>query len=78
MRTLMLPLKDSDIDTRAKRRRVCNMIAKEVWRICETEEAYKNRIPGNLRGGYHYLYARVASDRLFDAYLTIAEAFEPF
>jgi len=78
MKTLTLPLKDSDIDTRAKRRRVCMMIGDAVWRVYEAEYAYKERIPENLKVGYRYLYARVASESLFDACLALYETFEPF
>jgi hypothetical protein len=78
MKTLTLPLKDSDIDTRGKRRRVCEMIADEIWHIYKAEDAYKNRIPQNIALGRCGLYARRATDDLFDAALTLGEAFEPF
>jgi len=78
MKKLTLPLKDSDLGTRAKRRRVCMMIGDAVWRIYEAEYAYKERIPENLKASYRYLYAKVASEYLLDASVTLYEAFEPF
>jgi len=78
MKTLTLPLKDSDIDTRAKRRRICMMLGDAAWSIYEAELAYKERIPENLTFGYRYLYAQVASEYLFDASMTLYSAFEPF
>ena len=78
MKTLLLPLKDNDIDTRGKRRRVCSLIAHEVMRVYEAEEAYKERIPQNIAQGYRYLYANVAAEELLDAGIMLYEAFEPF
>jgi hypothetical protein len=78
MKTLSLPLKDSDIDTRGKRRRACRMISAEIWRIYLAEEAYMLRIPPNIAQGYRYLFARRATDDLLDAAVTVSEAFEPF
>jgi hypothetical protein len=80
MKTLSLPLTAGDIDTRKKRRRVCAMISAELLRIGSAEEAYMKRIPENMIIGRsrHFLYARRASDDLFDAYLIVGEAFEPF
>ena len=78
MRTLLLPLKDSDIDTRGKRRQICRFMSEEVWRIYQAEERYMHRIPENIALGYKGLYAKRATDDLLDAMVTLAEAFEPF
>lgn len=78
MKTLTLPLKNSDIDTRGKRRQVCRFISREIWRIHDVEEAYMHRIPENLAQGQRYLYALRATDDLIDAMVKLAEAFEPF
>jgi hypothetical protein len=78
MSTFPLPLRESDIDTRGKRRRVCSLIAQEVDRIRAAEEDYMNEIPDNLRSGSMYMYARKAEEDLFDAMILIHEAFVPF
>lgn len=78
MKKLQFPLKDSDIDTRGKRRRVCSLISDELWRIHEAEEAYISRMPENIAAGRRYLYARRATDDLLDAMIALAEAYEPF
>ena len=78
MKALALPLKDSDLRTRGGRRRVCALIAREVMRVHEAEEAYLARMPENIALGYRGLYARVAANELLDAAITLYEAFVPF
>jgi hypothetical protein len=78
MRKLTLPLTESDFETRGKRRRIANILAGEIMRLYEAESAYKERIPPNFRSSYRYLYASRAESDLFDAAITLYEAFEPF
>jgi len=78
MKTLTLPLKDSDIDTRGKRRRVCEFIAGELCRVAKAEEAYKERIPENLMGSDRYLDAEYASEELLEASISVSNAFDSF
>ena len=78
MKALTLPLKNSDFDTRGKRRQVCHMLSAEIMRIYEAEYAYTERIPPNISQGYRHLYARKATDDLLDAAIAAGEAFEPF
>jgi hypothetical protein len=78
MTSLVFPLKDEAINTRAKRRRACKLIAQEIERIRAAEEAYMQRIPENLKNGYQYAYARRTENELFDVEISLCEAFEPF
>jgi len=78
MKTLALPLQDSDMDTRRKRRAVSKFIANELYRISMAEWAYRDRIPENMANGCKCRYAHKAAEDLFDAFLQVAEAFEPF
>ena len=54
------------------------MMATEVWRIYRAEEDYMYRIPENIAKGYKALYAKKATDDLFDAMVSLYEAFVPF
>jgi hypothetical protein len=78
MKILLLPVTESCIRTQTKRRKVAAILADEVRRLYEAERAYKERIPENLMGSYRYHYSRRAEEDLFDAWLTLSEAFEPF
>lgn len=78
MKALSLPLNDSDLRTRGSRRRACALIAREVMRVHEAEEAYLLRMPDNIALGCRGLYARRAADDLLDAAITLYEAFVPF
>jgi len=78
MRTLTLPLKDGDIDTCDKRRRVCEMIAQELLRISKAERDRKERMPGNLACGRACQHAEHVANELFEAYLTVSDAFIQF
>ena len=76
MRTLTLPLKGSDIDTRPKRRRVCARIANEVAKLHEAEVAYMKSVAGSA-DGVRYLRAKRAADELLHAMCSLYEASDP-
>jgi len=75
MKTLTLPLKDSDIDTREKRRRALKQIRGQLDRIHFKEGIYWMRIPKNLRGGAACLNAEHAMDAIERAMIELDNAY---
>jgi len=76
MKTLSFPLKDSDIDTRAKRRRAIKQIREQLDLIHFKEGIYWARIPKNLRGGTLALKAEYAMDAIEQAMIELYEAYD--
>jgi hypothetical protein len=60
--------------TRRQRRRAAHLCAKEVERIRDAEDAYRNRIPENLSGGEAYCAAEEATAALGEAAELLHEA----
>jgi hypothetical protein len=63
------------LSTRRQRRRAAHLCAKEVERIRDAEDAYRNRIPENLSGGEAYCAAEEATAALSEAAELLYEAF---
>jgi hypothetical protein len=76
MKMLSFPLKDSDIDTRRKRRRAVKQIREQLDRIHFIEGIYWAKIPKNLRGGDATLNAEYAMDALERAMIELYDAYE--
>ena len=76
MKALTLPLKNSDIDTRAKRRRAVKQIREQLDRIHFNEGVYWTRIPKNLRGGTPALKAEHAMDAMERAIIELYDAYQ--
>jgi hypothetical protein len=76
MKKLSFPLKDSDIDTRAKRRRAIRQIRGQLDRIHFKEGMYWAKIPKNLRGGERALNAEYAMDAIERAMCELYDAYD--
>jgi len=75
MKMLSFPLKDSDIDTRGKRRRAVIQIREQLDRIHFKEGVYWMRIPENLRGGDACRAAEYAMDAIEQAIVELDSAY---
>jgi len=75
MKTLTIPLKDDDIDTRDKRRRAVRHIREQLDRIHFKEGVYWMRIPKNLRGSIACRNAEYAMDAIEQAIIKLNSAY---
>jgi hypothetical protein len=75
MKKLTFPLKDSDIDTRGKRRRAIKQIRGQLDRIHFKEGMYWARIPKNLRHSVVCMDAMNAMDAIERAMVELDNAY---